>query len=268
MFVFIDLSYLIFHRYYAIVAWSRLSKTEVDVGSIDFNLRLMQGFDQFLKKIKKKLALTNMSTQVYFIKDTSRGLIWRNQIFQEYKMNRCLGSKQQDDNLPKVFAHVYDVVIPELNKLYGIQYIQVETAEADDVIAVACEVVRGAKKDVPVTIISNDNDFVQLHELNIDIMNANLLKIASRFDDEELAYYTLWKVIKGDKSDNIPAIDKKIGDKTALKLAKNPDMLKKRIESSDAVAKQFHINSTLIDFKNIPIDLKEKISKLVVQKMI
>jgi 5'-3' exonuclease len=261
-FVLIDLSYLIFHRYYAIVAWARLSKSDLLSNTDEFNNRFYTGFENFMTKLKKKLGLPNFNN-VFFAKDTSRSMIWRNAVFPEYKTNR--DEKSQDFD-PAIFTHVHEVIVPELSKKLGVRVLAFPEAEADDIIAVSCKYIRSKHKS-PIVILSNDNDFVQLHNLGIQIINANFINIVGRFTQEQLDVYVLWKVIKGDKSDNIPEIDKKIGDKVALKLATNPALLAKRIESSTKVADQYAINSTLIDFKNIPKNIQEGIEKLL-EKMI
>jgi 5'-3' exonuclease len=77
-----------------------------------------------------------------------------------------------------------------------------------------------------------------------------------------LNVYLEYKVICGDESDNIPAIDNKIGKVTAAKLATNPDMLAKRLMSPEVKA-NYERNHTLINLTRIPQDIQDGIMELV-----
>jgi DNA polymerase-1 len=67
------------------------------------------------------------------------------------------------------------------------------------------------------------------------------------------------KKILGDKSDNIPSITSKCGDKTALKLAKDRILLERLFASTPSAKEQYELNNLLIDFGCIPQDLKEEV---------
>lgn len=255
-YVFLDLSYLVFHRFFAIVSWAKLTKKELSDN--EFKDRFAKGFEDYFLKVKKKLGLKTFKN-VYVVSDTSRNLIWRTKIFPDYKKNRD-ENKQKFD--PTIFAYMHDSVIPNLKTKFEFNEISIVSAEADDIIAVSCKYIRSTSPCSKITIITNDNDFVQLtlEPVYANVYNASWVDIAGRFNNEMLSVYTEWKVIKGDKSDNIPAIDKKIGDKVALKLATNKDLLSKRLENP-VVLKQYNLNKALIDFESIPVDLVKNIEK-------
>jgi len=261
-YVFLDLSYLVFHRFFAIVSWTKLTKKPIEDVE-EFKARFAKGFEEHLLKMKKKLGVE--FENMYVARDTSRHLIWRAAHFPAYKKNRD-DNKQNFD--PSIFAFAHETMIPELKAKYGFKTIGVPTAEADDVIAISCKYLKRVDDSCNITVITNDNDFVQLtiDPGSVTVMNASWLDISGRFDNAMLSVYTEWKVIKGDKSDNIPAIDKKIGDKTALKLATNPELLAKRLESPVVMA-QYRLNKTLISFDSIPADLvitiEAEIKKLI-----
>ena len=65
------------------------------------------------------------------------------------------------------------------------------------------------------------------------------------------------KIVMGDVSDNIPAILKKCGPKTALKCFQNPTYFGERLQKENALEKR-ELNQLLIDFNNIPEYLKEE----------
>lgn len=258
-FVLLDLSYLIFHRYYAIIAWSRLTDNVI-TDKEEFKSKFQKGFEAFLLKLKKTLDIQDFS-DVIMAKDTNRNLIWRNNIFPDYKKNRDVSSKSLDTD---VFSLIHEQVIPYIQNKYNIKQLYVQNAEADDLIAITCDYIQ---KEIPgstITIIANDNDFVQLVPKNacIKIYNASFVNIVERFDKVTMSVYTEWKIIKGDKSDNIPSIGPKIGDKTALKLALCREALEKKLENSE-INRQYNINKKLIDFNEIPDDIKSNTTNLL-----
>ena len=259
-FVFIDLSYLVFHRYFAIKAWEKLTQSE----GADYEAKILKGFDTYLAKLKKHLKLPDFSN-VFFMKDTQRSQIWRTSIFPAYKQNRDLVSNNKFD--PIVFSSIFQNVIPIVQEKYKIKDCGMLCAEADDVIAVAVDVVSAKFPEAQITIITNDNDFVQLVQgRRLNIYNASFVDIVSRFDDTMMSVYTEWKVIKGDKSDNIPSIGPKIGDKTALKLALCKDALEKKLQNP-SIKEQYLLNKQLIDFAMIPSNLRDDIKNMF-EKMI
>ena len=83
------------------------------------------------------------------------------------------------------------------------------------------------------------------------------LKIRASPDYDAETYLKI-KIILGDKSDNIPAIIKKCGIKTAEKLALNPDELNKIFNKDPDAKKNFERNQRLIDFNYIDEKLKKE----------
>ena len=69
----------------------------------------------------------------------------------------------------------------------------------------------------------------------------------------------LIKIIQGDVSDCIPACIPRCGFKTALKLAKDPQLLENKLNENSNYRKQFILNSKLIDMKHIPMNIQHEI---------
>ena len=68
------------------------------------------------------------------------------------------------------------------------------------------------------------------------------------------------KIISGDSSDNIKPIKPKIGEIRAYKyITEKTDEFKKMLKEEPEVAEHLILNSKLIDFKNIPTDLSQKV---------
>jgi 5'-3' exonuclease len=212
-------------------------------------------FTKNIKDMKKKLK-TDWKN-IILVRDCPRDKIWRNDIYSEYKKTRDIKRSPNFD--PIVFSHSYNVIVPQLVKEFGIVVSQFERAEADDIIAVLHNDIRAQSPSAQICIISLDSDFLQLHSKHTDIMDFQLKPLRKKMTDEDLACYITWKIIRGDDSDNIPPIDKKIGDVTAKKLACNPDALNQKLQSSVIIKENFERNKVLIDFSCIPESLKRGI---------
>ena len=257
--VFIDLSYFIIHKYFGIIAWLKLTKqAPLDQAGMFERFKIV--FEEALMKIKGKYGFA--WSQVILAKDCPRDDIWRNKIFPDYKKARSLPENRKQNFDPAIFKYVVDNVIPELQLKYGgLTVLAVNGAEADDIVAIAHRLLGGPDKKI--LIITNDNDYIQLLNENTTIINASCLELKSRFDETQLSVFVEWKIIKGDVSDSIPSIAKKVGDKTALKFALDKELLEKKLVSDPLIRDRYEMNKTMISFESIPTD----IVSLIEQKM-
>ena len=104
------------------------------------------------------------------------------------------------------------------------------------------------------TIISSDSDFYQLLNIfeNCAIYNPIKKKMIEKPDFD----YVTWKALKGDLTDNIGGIPG-CGDKTALKLVKNPELMTEYL-SKDPIRQQiFERNVNLIRLVDFSDTLEE-----------
>lgn len=258
VFAFLDLSHFVFQRYYAIQRWAKISGkgfVEGEQGRKDMIEMFTRLFEQQLTTMKKKLGIP--WSRFYLAQDCPRENIWRMSLFGDYKKNRVDKDGTSDFD-PIVFVHTYNTIIPELKRKYGIGLLHHPRAEADDVIAIMHGYLRSQNPEQKIIVITNDNDYVQLHDSHTTILNSNLKDLTSRFDAETLGVFGLWKAIRGDDSDNIPAIDKKVGDKVALKLATCTKTLEERCKIP-GVADRLELNKKLIMFEFIPDDIRKEV---------
>jgi len=244
-YLFIDLSYFIFHTYYAKKKYFEIQKKDITnlINNEEF-LQLFSNFDKKLMEIKKKLKL-NKNVKVIFAKDCRREDIWRNHIYSEYKQTRKVNNEIGD-----FFKYTYNNLISKYTHL------ECDECEADDLIGI---LTKDLYKENKIYIITGDHDYLQLLYNNVEIydMKLNNLRdksLGNRYND------LLHKILMGDKSDNIPAIHKKLGPKTVLKYLENNDELKKKLEDPE-IFKVYNRNKILIDMDNIPMKYKENIKK-------
>ena len=76
-----------------------------------------------------------------------------------------------------------------------------------------------------------------------------------------IGYFLLGKILMGDKSDNIKQVFSKCGPKTALKLTKDKETLKKMLKENASAAQRFALNKKIISFNETPTELVSAIEK-------
>jgi len=136
----------------------------------------------------------------------------------EYKANRRLepGTPKWDEMVE--FRRQRDIIIDLLQHL-PITLIKHPDMECDDTIATLVNV----HKDDECVVVSTDTDFIQL----LALPNAKLLNPVKKAYTEGVNFdYVAWKALRGDKTDNVPAVGG-MTDKAAEKLLANPEKLEK-----------------------------------------
>jgi len=86
---------------------------------------------------------------------------WRRQVFPYYKANRKKDREQSEIDWNAVFESL-NKIREELKTFFPYRVIQIETAEADDVIGTLCHEYGNTSEKI--LIISGDKDFRQLHD--------------------------------------------------------------------------------------------------------
>ena len=131
------------------------------------------------------------------------GWSWRKDVYPEYKANRTTNRAKDKYDWTEIFR-ILDVVIKDLRESFPYAVIQIDRAEADDIIgALAVE------KSTPllgedVVIISADKDFVQLQRHGNVIQYSPLQNKMLTADDPE--YFLFEHIMKGDSSDGVPNV--------------------------------------------------------------
>lgn len=260
--LFIDGSYYIFYRFYATYNWYRRQnepdKSEDKSEDKPENITEDKIFIEKYSKIFENTIVSFKKSNniewknVFFAKDCPRQEIFRNNIYDSYKIRPEL--KSFDNN---IFTYTYNILLPKLIEKYKFHIISSNNLEADDVIALLVKKINTLNSSTKFLIITNDNDYVQLHNSVTEIKNLQDKDIKIRASPEyDAEIYLKIKIILGDKSDNIPSIIKKCGIKTAEKLALNPDQLQKIFDKDPDAKKNFERNQKLIDFNYIDEKLK------------
>jgi len=121
---------------------------------------------------------------------------WRKEIFPNYKASR----KKTRSAAPVDWENLYEclnLLKEELVEWFPYQVLEVEKAEADDIIAVLVELANERT-----LILSSDKDFVQLHAFNV----RQYSPIQKKFVEGDAKWSLHEKLIKGDVGDGVPNI--------------------------------------------------------------
>ena len=166
----------------------------------------------------------------------------RHEQLTEYKANRKV---EQDDpryeDLMRFFKQK-DIILDLLVRHFPVSVVRHATSEADDTIY---NLIKTSSTAVPWTVVSSDSDFIQLLQefSHISLYNP----VRKEFVNSPDHPYLTWKALRGDPTDNIPGIPG-VGDKTAEKLACDPDRLADFL-TDPVKAQLFQRNYELISFR-------------------
>lgn len=186
---------------------------------------------------------------------------WRRSIFEHYKASRKKARESSGHDWNTIFDCL-NKIRDELKQYSPYKVIDVETAEADDVIAVLAIKYSATQK---VMILSSDKDFAQLQKYPNVEQYSPILK---KYIKEPLPGAQLKQlIIRGDKGDGIPNILTKDdvfvtgGRQKPITEAKIINWMNQSPEEfcNDEMLRNFKRNEMLIDLNLIPESLKQSI---------
>lgn len=249
-FLVIDGSYFVFHRFFALANWYKLHnplkefKPEGVFEDREFMDKYDKLFGENVQKLMKRHQVADEG-DVLFVEDCPRHAIWRNSLFDAYKKSR----KPSTIN-PQMFKHSLHALAPML----GLRVVSYPCAEADDIAYVIGTDI--AHSGNSVTVITNDNDYLQMCDgETIEVYNIQGIDLSSRLKGLSPSDYLKYKILVGDKSDNIPGAIPAVGPKRAMDLLRDEAKLQRILESNPDHMARFNTNNTLMNFKMIPADL-------------
>ena len=188
------------------------------------------------------------------------GNVWRRQAFPNYKAGRKANREKSEHNWTMIFD-LLSKVKNEIKEFLPYKVIEVESVEADDIIAVLCR-----RTNEKVLILSGDKDFIQLHNDRIKQYNPVLNKFVGQGENPSL--YIREHILKGDRSDGIPNVLS--DDNVFIEGRRQRPLSKKKIEAwcneivptfNEEEQKNYDRNKQLIDLGCIPRELEDKINR-------
>jgi 5'-3' exonuclease len=188
------------------------------------------------------------------------GNVWRRQAFPNYKAGRKETREKSEHDWTMIFD-ILAKVKDEIKTFLPYKVIEVESVEADDIIAVLCR-----RTNEKVLILSGDKDFIQLHNDRIKQYNPVLNKFVGQGENPSL--YIREHILKGDRSDGIPNVLS--DDNVFIEGRRQRPLSKKKIEAwcneivptfNEEEQKNYDRNKQLIDLGCIPRELEDKINR-------
>ena len=264
----VDTSYIIFAKYYATLCWYKQNlhdepNIETIMQNPGFQARYGANFDKSVARACARYGVPRRN--VLYAKDCSKSSVWRRGVYPEYKASRAHNGMFN----PEVFPYTFQTLIPKLAEAHGGAIIGCDYAEADDVIAVAHAVLRG-EVGVSVVILTNDNDCIQLVDDQTQVVNLMMHDVGHRRGALTPQQYLMSRILSGDRSDNIGSIFPRCGMKTAVRMVTqhNQEELHEYIRQRSEIAAKFARNSTLMDLRLVPAEIKQRVVELMHERFL
>lgn len=183
---------------------------------------------------------------------------WRKQIFPYYKANRKKTRDASEINWSQVYE-IFNKVKQEIKDYFPYRVIQVESAEADDIIATLVKA-----RSEPALILSGDKDFVQL-QLDNDVKQYDPVR-KKWITHADPRRFLLEHILKGDQGDGIPNILS--DDDTFVTDKRQKPLTQKKIDTiylegipiADLpLVKNYSRNQKLVDLSKIPDSIQKQV---------
>ena len=192
--------------------------------------------------------------------------VWRREVFPNYKAGRKATRAKSEHDWDSIFSMLHNIK-DEIRNFLPYKVIEIETAEADDIIATLVNRLQrqtGPNHAKKVLILSGDKDFIQLHNANVRQYNPVLSKFVGK--GETPSIYIKEHILKGDRSDGVPNVLS--DDNVFVEGRRQRPLSKKKIEAwvnevfmtfTEEEQKNYSRNRKLIDLSCIPPELEAKI---------
>jgi 5'-3' exonuclease len=279
-YLLIDLSYIVFYRFHALLKYWKMSDRELHesgsgpANTEEFFTHFEKMFEkcllQLVKRHCEKLTLKNTQKDynqrncVILALDCPRGEIWRKEVFPEYKTNRHL-SPQSNELIVQIFERLYAKILPDIQHKYGFMKVcKSKGLEADDVISCIIQVINNDVRfeKQKCVIITNDKDYLQLLDQVDDIFNLQGISLKSKLVNQSTAQSLFLKICCGDASDNIKGFlsEGKLNAlfvEFSLKQTDNLHEIESKLlgRFNDTQQQVYMLNKRLICFNEIPSNL-------------
>jgi hypothetical protein len=192
---------------------------------------------------------------------------WRKDIFPYYKAHRKEDRKQSDLDWNKIFE-VLNKIRDEIKEHFPYRVIQVDRAEADDIIGVLARqhgVYLNNDETEKILILSGDKDFAQLQKyVNVEQFSP-VLKKWIRIPDARR--FLREHIMRGDRGDGIPNFLS--DDSTIISKQRQKPLASKKMEQwvdlepekfcDDFMLRNYRRNEQLVDLDMVPENIADAI---------
>ena len=189
---------------------------------------------------------------------------WRREVFPNYKYSRRKDRKESKLDWNAIFDTLH-LIRDELDEFFPYKVLQVDTAEADDIIAsIVFHVAKEPKNYEKVLILSGDKDFIQLQQHNFVAQYSPTQK--KFINGVDPTTYIKEHILQGDRSDGVPNFLSP--DNCFVEEIRQRPISKRKLATwielepkdfcNEEMMRNFHRNRTLIDLNYIPEEIVDK----------
>jgi hypothetical protein len=189
---------------------------------------------------------------------------WRKQVFPYYKANRKKNREESEINWTQVFE-IFNKIKTEIKDYFPYRVIQVDSAEADDIIAsLVKEYGTDLNGPTKILILSGDKDFVQLQTFGNVKQYDPVRKKWINHDNPER--FLVEHILKGDAGDGVPNVLS--DDDTFVSDKRQRPLTQKKINKiyndgavllDSATDRNFMRNKHMVDLSMVPESIKEQV---------
>ena len=189
---------------------------------------------------------------------------WRKEVFPFYKANRKKAREDSELDWNEIFLSL-NKIREELKEFFPYPVVQVDGAEADDVISTLCHVNGTDVGGEKILIVSGDKDFVQLQKfVNVEQYDPVKKKFIRNNNPGD---FLMEHIMRGDRGDGIPNFLSSddclvTGERQKpITTKKITEWIKKKPEEfcNESMLRGFRRNQQLVDLSNTPQDLRNSI---------
>ena len=188
---------------------------------------------------------------------------WRRQVYAYYKAGRRKNREESELDWNSIFQAL-NKIRDELKEFFPYRVIQIETAEADDIIGTIVHAY-GEQLNTgsnPILVLSGDKDYIQLHKYaNVKQYDPTRKRWISNSNPE---LYLHEHILKGDKGDGVPNVLSP--DNTFVMNIRQRPVTKKRLlewadinNMNEEVKRNYMRNKSVIDLELVPDRIKAEI---------
>ena len=254
----IDTSYTSFYCFFKTKRWHDKQYPERrDVVDWHLEKTFMERYETNYLKLFDNIMKKNLIewADVVFVKDCYRDCVWRRSVYSEYKATREKNNRHFTGGL--VFKETHARILPKFEER-GAKMIKVATAEADDIIAVLCGCLRDSRT---ILLVSKDSDYFQLVEPGrIYLINVHNKLLKNRYTTGHKQADLLYKILNGDKSDNVPGcLSRSVTKKMCVQLSRTDAALQDFLDKKKC-RETFERNQRLLDLAYVPASIREEVT--------
>ena len=194
---------------------------------------------------------------------------WRKDIFPYYKAHRKADRESSTLDWNHIFS-ILNKIREELKETFPYKVIQIDRAEADDIIGTLCHrfgKTLKAEDDIKILIISGDKDFAQLQKYANVEQYSPMLKKWIRISNPES--YLREHIMRGDRGDGVPNFLS--ADNSIVVGARQKPLASKKIEKwigldpkdfcNEMMLRNYHRNEVLVNLEKVPDNIKNQVNE-------